>query len=79
MTSVEYYVNHDSILDAQIGDRTFNIVAGHKKDVIVQQREGKVTIYGWHRLDGTVWQPVSSIHPEDYYDYSHGIRFIYFL
>lgn len=77
MTTRNYYVRHDTLIDEQIGGRAFRLVAGHKKDLIQQQRPGGVTIYGWHRLSGTPIQPVSSVHGENYADYSHGVRFVY--
>lgn len=76
MASTAYIIRHNNMINAQIGDTRFRLVAGHKKDVIPQQRAGKVTIYGWHRKDGRPIQPVSSIHGHYYYDYSHGVRFI---
>ena len=77
MTSIDYYIRHDSLIDEQIGDRNFVLVAGHKKDVVQQQVDGRVSIYGWHRSDGTPIQPLNSTtHSENYFDYSHGIRLI---
>ena len=76
MTSVEYYVRHDQMIDEQIGDRDFTLVAGHKKDIVRPQREGRVTIYGWHRPNGDPIQPVSSVHGAEYRDYSHGLRLV---
>lgn len=76
MTSDEYYIQHDMLIDEQIGNRSFILVAGHKKDIIQPQRNGRVTIYGWHRTNGIPIQSISNIHGEYYYDYSHGLRLV---
>jgi hypothetical protein len=56
------------------------LVAGHKKDVVLTRRlaeaPGKVAIYGWHKPDGTVIQPLYSGHADSWVDYSHGVRLI---
>lgn len=76
MSSVAYYEKHNDIIEDQIDGDKFRLVAGHKKDIIPQQRAGRVTIYGWHKLNGKPIQPVSSVHGADYYDYSHGVRLV---
>lgn len=76
MSSDEYYIRHDRLIDEQIGNIQFMLVAGHKKDIIQPQRNGRVTIYGWHRTSGIPIQPISNIHGEYYYDYSHGLRLV---
>jgi hypothetical protein len=80
MTSTDYYVAHDQMIDRQIEQLGINIsgllIAGHKKDIVQPQRNGRVTIYGWHRSNGDPIQPVSSVHGSEYYDYSHGLRLI---
>lgn len=50
------------------------LVAGHKKDIIRSQANGRVTIYGWHRQDGKPIQPVYSGHSDSYWDYSQALR-----
>lgn len=52
------------------------LIAGHKKDLVIGAVGGRTTIYGWHRGDGTVVQPVSSVHGYSYHDYSQGIRLV---
>lgn len=56
------------------------LTAGHQKDVVRLTGSGfpsgKVAIYGWHRLDGSVIQPLYTGHAETWVDYSHGIRLI---
>ena len=87
MTTVAYYVRHDSLINAQLRSLGFNpgpalreglqakIIAGHKKDLVyIDPNSPKVAIYGWHRLNGTPIQPYSTVHHSGYYDYSHGVR-----
>ncbi|HWF18614.1 MAG TPA: hypothetical protein VG754_05075, partial [Verrucomicrobiae bacterium] len=56
------------------------LVTGHKKDVIISnrlnERRGRVAIYGWHKLDGKPIQPLTIVHKDTYADYSHGIRLV---
>ena len=87
MTTVAYYVRHDSLINAQLRSLGFNpgpalreglqakIIAGHKKDLVyIDPNSPKGAIYGWHRLNGTPIQPYSTVHHSGYYDYSHGVR-----
>jgi len=76
MTSQGYFVKHDDIINKQLEGRSYTLVAGHKKDIVQQQKKGRVTIYGWHRKTGNPIQPVYSGHGENYADYSHGVRFV---
>jgi len=75
MGSVQYYIRHNALINTALSNRQ-GLVAGHKKDIIRTLRDGRVTIYGWHRSNGNPIQPVSSIHAASYYDYSHGLRLI---
>jgi hypothetical protein len=56
------------------------LLAGHKKDIVLSvrlaEREDRVAIYGWHKKDGKVIQPLSCTHSCRYADYSHGVRLI---
>lgn len=82
MTSRAYYIRHNELIKDQLislgkPNPISTLIAGHKKDVIAQPRNStKVGIYGWHTSDSTVIQPFSRVHRRDYFDYSHGIRFI---
>ena len=80
MSSMDYYVAHDQMIDSQLIDLGIDtvglLIAGHKKDIVQPQRNGRVTIYGWHRSNGEPIQPLSSVHGSEYYDYSHGLRLI---
>jgi hypothetical protein len=56
------------------------LVVGHRKDVVTCKaavvKPEFVAIYGWHGLSGKPIQPLYTGHSRDYYDYSHGVRFI---
>ncbi|MBS1606060.1 MAG: hypothetical protein JST42_25610 [Bacteroidetes bacterium] len=69
---------HHLIIEGQRKGRR-GLIAGIKKDVVIpgEPRPGKVTIYGWHRLNGVPIQPPYSGHVDWYVDYSHGIRLVY--
>lgn len=69
---------HNDHINSQIGDRVFNIISGHKKDIVINSKipQGKVIIYGWHYPNGKAIQPESSVHGDFYKDYSHGTRLI---
>lgn len=76
MTQQVYFTKHDGMIDKQIAGRSYKLVAGHKKDIIRSQRNGRVTIYGWQRLNGQAIQPVSSVHDDRYTDYSNCLRLV---
>lgn len=50
------------------------LVVGTHKDV-VRTPQG-LALYGWHRRNGTVWQPVFSGHSASFLDYSQGLRLV---
>lgn len=87
MTSVPVFVDHHRIVEAlrppgsgTPGETRAALVAGHKKDVVLTPRlidlEGRVAIYGWHRLDGRPIQPLYTGHTDRWVDYSHGVRLV---
>lgn len=83
MTSTEYYLMHNSMIQEQAKSRHFPfgvLASGHKKDVVVTNRliarPGQIAIYGWHRGIGDPIQPLSTVHGANYADYSHGIRLV---
>ena len=81
MRSNDYYLRHQHLIQKQLGGRPLGeLVAGHKKDVVVSNRllthPGRIAIYGWHRPDGRPIQPLSTVHGAGYADYSHGIRLV---
>ncbi len=66
---------HQAKVDAQIADRTFGLLAGTNKDV-VRASDGRIGLYGWHRLDGTPIQPFFAGHALSWKDYSQGLRLV---
>lgn len=62
-------------IEAQIGGRPFVLLAGSHKDVIVGP-DGRVGLYGWHRLDGSPIQPPYFEHAMSWKDYSQGVRLV---
>lgn len=56
------------------------LTAGHKKDIVLSvrmtEREDRVAIYGWHKKEGDIIQPLSCRHSCRYADYSHGVRLV---
>ncbi len=85
MTTVPVFADHQNLIRTQLQEMSLVaplgiLVAGHKKDVVIisetSDRKGRVTIYGWHQLDGEPIQPVYSGHVNWYADYSHGVRLV---
>lgn len=83
MRSTEYYREHNQKIEEQsraLGVVDGELVSGDKKDVVLSPRltnnPEKLAIYGWHRLNGTPIQSLSTVHGACYEDYSHGIRLV---
>lgn len=83
MRSTAYYQQHNRKIAQQrasCGIPLGELVAGHKKDVVISNRltrmPGQVAIYGWHQPTGIPIQPLSTVHSAGYADYSHGIRLV---
>ena len=85
MTTVPVFAEHHRLIADQMADEgktlpSGSIVAGHKKDIVVTARlattAGKVAIYGWHRTNGVLIQPLYLGHSDRYADYSHGVRLV---
>jgi len=74
--------HHHLIIEGQRGGRK-GLIAGIQKDVVIsgkilrELRPNRVAIYGWHKTDGTVIQPLFTGHVNWYVDYSHGTRLVY--
>ncbi len=81
MRSSVYYVRHNEIIESEHAGRPRGeLVAGHKKDVVLTNRlvgTERIAIYGWHRKDGKPIQGLSTVHDARYADYSHGVRLVY--
>jgi hypothetical protein len=83
MTSNSYFTQHSEMIETarrNAGHQNGQLLAGHKKDIVITNRlnsnPNKVAIYGWHRSNGSPIQPLSTVHGEEYADYSHGVRLI---
>ena len=81
MITVPVFNQHHQTIIAQLkGKPPGGLVAGHKKDVVIANKvydtEGKVAIYGWHKLDAQPIQPLYVGHGATWVDYSHGIRLV---
>ncbi len=88
MTTVPVFAQHTDSIKQQIAQAGFErsageIVAGHKKDIIISNKiyspdrsYDRVVIYGWHRSENHPIQPVYNGHYAGYADYSHGVRLI---
>lgn len=79
MKSLEYYAKHDQRVDDQLGtgEAQTELVSGHKKDLVIPAKDGRVAIYGgsWPG-SGKRIQPYSNKHFDIYADYSHGVRLV---
>lgn len=81
MRSTDYFWRHQQMIETQFGGHPRGeLVAGHKKDLVLTGRlnskPGRVAIYGWHQPSGKPIQPLSTVHGENYFDYSHGVRLV---
>jgi len=77
MTTLDAFRTHDELIEDRIQE-SYNLISGHKKEIIKPERTGRVTIYGGMKPDGSFWQSrPSSVHHEAYKDYSHGLRLVY--
>ncbi len=83
MRTTSYYWHHNELVNEQRAERPDALgllTAGDKKDLVLTNRlwsnPDRVAIYGWHRLDGSAIQPLSTVHGARYADYSHGVRLV---
>jgi hypothetical protein len=83
MRSTPYFVLHDRLVRQEslaVGATLGDLVAGQKKDLVITNRlrthQGRVAIYGWHRKGGMPIQSLSTVHGQNYADYSHGVRLV---
>lgn len=72
MATPEVYADQAKRIQDAIGGRSYYLLAGTHKDIV--RTPSGLAIYGWHRLDGTPIQGVSSVHSPSYKDYSQGLR-----
>lgn len=86
ITSSRLFVSIDEAIKKERdkkGASLNDLVAGHKKDVVLtntllkKENKGNVAIYGWYYSDG---QKIQGLNPKDhtvnYVDYSHGLRLV---
>lgn len=59
-------------IDKQLAGKS-GLVGGTHKDV-VRLEDGRLALYGWHKLDGVPIQPVYTGHAPSWKDYSQGLR-----
>jgi hypothetical protein len=72
------YAAHDQRIDQQLGSGAApnEFVSGHKKDLVIPHRDGRVAIYGGRWDHGGRIQNYSNVHHDGYEDYSHGARLV---
>lgn len=74
MASREMFDSQAALVERAFAGRDFRLAAGYCKDVVAHN--GKVGLYGWHRLDGSVIQPFYAGHARGWIDYSQGLRLV---
>lgn len=74
MATESVYAAQRVRIEAQTFGRDYSLLAGTHKDVVMFN--GKLGIYGWHQLDGTVIQPFFAGHGHYWKDYSQGLRLV---
>jgi hypothetical protein len=74
MASPPVYADQAARVLKQIEGQPFALLAGTHKDVVRCPRTGRLGLYGWHRLDGRVIQPLFTGHAMAWIDYSQGLR-----
>ena len=76
--SIGTYLQHDQRIDDQLGSGIApgHLVSGHKKDIVIPHRDGRVAIYGGRWENGSRIQSYSNVHHDGYEDYSHGVRLV---
>ncbi len=81
MMTVAWFYDHQLKIEAARRGALGDLVAGHKKDVVVtkrlRERPPKVAIYGFYLPTGRPIQALMLPHEDTYVDYSHGIRLVY--
>jgi hypothetical protein len=77
------FFQHHNLIETQraaSGDKTFSLISGIKKDIVLTNRlaekPNRVAIYGWHKENGEPIQPLTIVHKDTYVDYSHGVRLV---
>lgn len=81
MSSTKTLMDHNAVIEKQRAGRNFNIITGHKKDIIFHskllQYIHNICIYGFHYPNGKPIQDAQYVaHNIWYQDYSHSIRLV---
>jgi hypothetical protein len=81
MTNTQTLIDHQRVIERQRKGRPFNLIAGHKKDIIFHSQllihKNNICIYGFHQLNGQPIQGAQYLaHDIWYQDYSHSIRLV---
>lgn len=81
MSSTKTMMDHNAVIEKQRAGRNFNIITGHKKDIIFHSALLKyihnICIYGFHYPNGKPIQGAQyEAHNIWYQDYSHSIRLV---
>ncbi len=77
-----FWLSQQAIENQRQGYANGLLTGGTKKDVVLsptiptRPSPARVCIYGWHQLNGSPIQPLSTVHESTYEDYSHGIRLV---
>jgi hypothetical protein len=72
---------HQEIIESQRAGKPLGLlVTGVKKDIVLTprifERPERLAIYGWRQLDGQPIQNLTTVHWNQYVDYSHGVRLV---
>jgi hypothetical protein len=81
MASTKTLMDHNAVIEKQRAGRNFNVITGHKKDIIFHSQLLKyihnICIYGFHYPNGKPIQGAQyEAHNIWYQDYSHSIRLV---
>ena len=83
MVTSQTMIQHNSIIQKQLNGRSFQILTGHKKDIVICKRlqidHGRLAIYGWFLPSGVPIQGPgvnSTSHDVRYCDYSNSTRLV---
>jgi hypothetical protein len=83
MITTQTLMDHNSVIEKQRAGRNFNIITGHKKDIVSTNHllvdRTRLAIYGWFYPTGQAIQgptPNSASHDVNYQDYSSSIRLV---
>jgi hypothetical protein len=79
--AVATFAEHNQIIERQRAGKPLGLLTtGIKKDIVLTPRifekPNRLAIYGWRQLDGKPIQPLTTVHWNQYVDYSHGVRLI---